>query len=230
MRQKNGECAYCEERTKVTKDHVIPECLFDDDAEKPPNLITVKACARCNNVLKSGYDDDLRDILTTDIYGSRSPIAQKKLAGKVARSVQAGRADMIEMLLTQGRVEPLMSLGGIYLGECVTCDLDEGRMSTILSTLVRGLYYHTDKRRIDSRYRFEIFRHYAWDFRDILQEFARWNATGNSTIRTRELGDVFGYVGSANPHDPSETMWLLWFYRRVFYSVTTINPIQLSKK
>src|SRR5262249_21289051 len=54
-------CPYCGLRPGKTKDHVIPQSLFPKPLPNGINLPTVKACAECNNVRKSGDDTFLRD-------------------------------------------------------------------------------------------------------------------------------------------------------------------------
>ena len=51
-----GDCPYCGEYDKLTRDHVIPECLFPDGVPLPGNLPKILACADCNNKKKSGHD------------------------------------------------------------------------------------------------------------------------------------------------------------------------------
>lgn len=67
-------CVYCGQLKEVSKDHVIPKCLFIKPY--PLNLISVPACDECNNA-KSQNDDYLRDILVTDNWVSKSPTAQQ---------------------------------------------------------------------------------------------------------------------------------------------------------
>jgi hypothetical protein len=99
-KRKVGECAYCGELRKISKEHVIPLCLFK--RPYPPRMITVPACDQCNN--KKSLDDDfLRDLITTDLYGSQSPIAQEILKGKVLRSVQRNSSELWRMFWRRPR-------------------------------------------------------------------------------------------------------------------------------
>jgi hypothetical protein len=91
-RAKKGICTYCGQWEKVTRDHVIPECLFIPPL--PLNMITVKACKKCNEGWKSGDDSFLRDFLCIDLQGSTHPIAQTLFDGKVMRSVGSNKSKL----------------------------------------------------------------------------------------------------------------------------------------
>src|ERR1700737_4785882 len=59
-------CAYCgTEGTDWTDDEPVPKCLF-----MPPkdNLISVPACAKCNNELKSIDDAFLRHLIPKSVF------------------------------------------------------------------------------------------------------------------------------------------------------------------
>ncbi len=80
-------CAYCGVKRGLTKDHVIPKCLFKRPL--PSNMITVPACSECNNA-KSKDEDYLRDMLVIDHFTSSNPTAQTLLNNKVIRSATEG--------------------------------------------------------------------------------------------------------------------------------------------
>jgi hypothetical protein len=59
-----GICPYCGEKTILTRDHVIPQCLYANGV--PANSPKIYACSMCNNILKSRLDVYIRDFLITD--------------------------------------------------------------------------------------------------------------------------------------------------------------------
>jgi hypothetical protein len=73
-RSKTGVCVYCGERAKLTREHVIPECLFTKPL--PPNMITVGTCFQCNNG-KSDDDVYLRDFLLADMATGENACAEE---------------------------------------------------------------------------------------------------------------------------------------------------------
>lgn len=61
---RQGRCAYCGTSGEVTRDHVIPHCLWSEAI--PLDIFTIDACRKYNNVEKSGNDVYLRDLLIND--------------------------------------------------------------------------------------------------------------------------------------------------------------------
>lgn len=66
-------CAYCGDVRNLTRDHVIPRCLFPRPL--PAAMLTVPACRSCNQ-RKAKHDDFLRDVLVTDIAAEDNAAAQ----------------------------------------------------------------------------------------------------------------------------------------------------------
>ena len=209
------QCVYCGEVTAITRDHVIPECLFVQPY--PPNLITVPVCEPCNNA-KSLNDDYLRDCLTCDIYGSESPKAQQAFE-KMLSSDRQGSSIIAKTARAEMQYKPLHTRGGIYLGDYPTFPIDEQRFKKIFETLVRGLYYDARKQRFPDGYTFEVRRYHPWDFDEIFKQLQSRHPNG-----PRVLGDVFGCIFLSAEEDPFTSFWLIWFYERVLFSVSTINP------
>src|SRR6185436_1792358 len=96
---------------------------------------------------------------------------------------------------------------------------DSERVEKTFATLVRGLYYDALKKRFPDGYRFEVFRHYPWDFKLISETFFNLHPNG-----PRILGNVFGCAFLKAQEDLFTTYWLFWFYERVLFSVSTMNP------
>src|SRR5438105_792530 len=82
-------CAYCGRSLPVTRDHVVPKCLFGEPL--PKFLVTVPACDDCNN-LKSRSDDVLRDYLVMDINVCEHPLAQRLFQQKMLKSLSKGKS------------------------------------------------------------------------------------------------------------------------------------------
>lgn len=215
-KRKVEECVYCGEVKEVTRDHVIPECLFK--RPYPKNLITVPVCHKCNNA-KSKNDDYLRDFITTDIYGNQSPIAQEIFRDKVVRSCRSNRSLMTREFLSKAHLEPFYTKSGIYLGDFPSARVDSKRIKTIFSMIARGLFYDHRRQRIPDDYVFEVFRYHPWDFKDVWENFKQMHLNGS-----RILGDVFGCRYISAEEDSPTTLWLMWFYRTFFVSVSAMNP------
>ena len=156
-KRKIRECVYCSEMKEISREHVIPLCLFKPPY--PPNLITVPGCDECNNA-KSLNDDFLRDMLTCDIVGSQSPVAQVIFHEKVLSSQRQNSSVIARTVTSNARLEPFYTKQGIYLGHHPSFPIDGDRIKEIFSTLVRGLYYDARKKHFPDGYVFEVFRHY----------------------------------------------------------------------
>lgn len=210
-KRKTGQCAYCGEIKHLTRDHVIPLSLFTQPL--PANLITVPACDNCNNA-KSLNDDFLRDFLVCDVLGNQHPIAQNIFEEKVLSSQRQDSSVIAREILSKGKLEPFHTLGGIYLGDFPTTELDERRINAVFSTVVRGLYYSWRKQRIPDHYSFQIRRHFPWDWEELRRGLQNFHLCG-----PRVLGEVFGCTFTAAKEDPFTSIWLLWFYNTILLSV-----------
>jgi hypothetical protein len=215
LKRKIKECAYCGEIKKVTKDHVVPQCLFTQPY--PENLITVPACRECNQA-KSKNDEFLRDLVTSDIYGHQSPIAKAIFNDKVVRSSRNNRSLMAKEFLPRVSLEPFYTKGGVYLGHFPSATVDPERITTIFSTMARGLYYDHRRERIPSNYSFEVLRYHPWDFKNVYDSLSKMHLNG-----PRVLGSIFGCAYVSAQEDPPTTLWLMWFYGTFFISVSAMN-------
>ncbi len=209
-------CAYCGTSQATTKDHVVPRCLFR--LPYPPNLVTVPSCAECNRI--KGKDDEfLRDYLTSDVAVQTSPYASKIFDGKVKRAVKRNSSELAK-LVQQGpiRTIPVKTKAGIYTGGTViTVPLPDDRIATTLFQMCRGLYFHSQKRALANDIRYEALRHPPKVGEEIPEK-----AMKNSAGKT--LGDVFDcrFMHLGEDH-PSVTFWLLSFYGRIVFSISTGN-------
>jgi hypothetical protein len=114
--------------------------------------------------------------------------------------------------------KPLHSHGGVYLGQFPSFPIDGPRLEKIFKTLVRGLYYDARRQYFPEEYIFELRRFEPWDFERVLNEYQRHNPNG-----PRVLGDVFGCIFLSAIEDPFTTLWLMWFYERILFSVAATN-------
>ncbi|MDQ3258117.1 MAG: hypothetical protein M3R15_30245 [Acidobacteriota bacterium] len=162
-------------------------------------------------------------MLTVDLFGSQSEVAQLILNTKVVSSVRQNSSVIARSATSKARSEPFYTHGGVYLGDFPSFPIDENRVKGIFATLVRGLYYDARKKRFPDHYIFEVLRYYPWDFRDVLQVFSQMHPNG-----PRVLGNVFGCAFLSAEEDPYSTFWLFWFYERVLFSVLATNPAFLT--
>lgn len=220
-RRQIRECVYCGEIKEVSREHVIPKCLFVKPY--PPNLITVKACDDCNNA-KSLNDDYFRDFLVADNWVSQSPIAQQIFHQKMLSSQRQGKSLIARETVRKAKLEPFYTKGGIYLGDYYSIPVDGERIEKIFETFVRGLYYDSQKQRFPDGYVFELYRHFPWDFKDVTESFFSRLHPNSIT-----LGKVFGCAFTKAHEDRFTSLWLFWFYERILFSMSATHPKFLSK-
>lgn len=212
-----GPCVYCGKITDLTKEDVIPKCLFSKP--RPADLVKVPACRPCNNA-KSKNDDYLRDILVSDAYAYGNPVARDLFHQKMLSSARQGSSVVARTALLTGRQRPLYTPGGVYLGDCVSAPLDVERVNHIFSQIVRGLYFKARGRRIPDDYVFDVRRYRPLEFNRVWEVLQRTGYHGPFRIG----GEIFTCLFVDAVEDPFFTQWWLWFYDSVCVYVGTKPP------
>lgn len=218
-KQKIRECVYCGELKEVTKDHVIPTCLFIKPY--PLNLITVKACNDCNKA-KSLNDDYLRDFLVGDNWVSQNPNT-RKLFEKMVSSHRQGKSVIGRDSENKAKLEPFHTKGGIYLGHYYFIPINSERIETTFKTILCGLFYDAKRKRIPDNYIFKLKRIQLWDFDKVWKIFSQHNPN------IRNLGETFSYAFIQPSEDSLSSAWLLWFYGQIVFYVSAVNPNLIDK-
>lgn len=136
-------CAYCGTRGADTMDHVIPRCLFVPPL--PANMLTVPACAVCNQQ-KAANEDYLRDFLVTDVASADHPVAHQLSVGKFRSSVQKHRSRLARDAMVNAQLKPYFDARGAHLGDFPTVPLDRPTVIDIVARITKGLYYGARKR------------------------------------------------------------------------------------
>lgn len=212
-----GQCAYCGVFAEISTEHVIPKSLFTQPY--PSHPIVVPACDRCNKD-KSPHDDLLRDFLIFDFCGCQHPVAQTLFQTKALRSFRRNSSVLARTVVSDAQLEPLHTRGGIYLGTYPQVRINDTQVQTIFSTIVRGLYFDARRQRLPDNYVFQVRRIYPWDFKEVWRGLKEKNLNG-----PRIIDDVFGCAFLSATEDPYTTLWFLWFYGSVVFSVSTKAPI-----
>lgn len=133
-----GNCAYCGEYDKLTRDHVIPKNLFPEEELLPSDIPIVYACGQCNNKIKSGDDAYLRDVLVTNMSITANSLT-KQIYPKFLRSMNRNRSQMVNDLRDVRLVGSRQIDSGVTLNYLASQTADE-RIVRILSRIARGLY------------------------------------------------------------------------------------------
>jgi hypothetical protein len=179
-------------------------------------MITVPACDECGTE-KSRDDHFLRDYLVVDVQGSESPTAQAIFgSGKLWRSLTRKTSDLLFDVVPAAQLRPFYTDAGNYLGEFPQASIDLQRLERTIFRIVRGLYYDARRVRIPTAYEFVLRRCYPWQYESLREVFRKLRANG-----PRVVGDVFGCMYAMATEDPLTTLWALWFYERVVFTVST---------
>ncbi len=209
-------CVYCGAQAEVTREHVIPQCLFPKPL--PRYMVTVGICFTCNNS-KSIDDAYLRDFLLSDLASGKSPVAQQLRTGKFRRSVQKNRSEIARAALKRAYRKPLVTPSGIYLGCPIAVPVDARRLELSFERMVRGLYLHVRKSHLPRDYTFDVARVDGFHTAAVWSEMRQTRAI-IAAIRP----DVFvcQYVFDSKDHAVSR--WLLLFYNTILIEVLTLPP------
>lgn len=219
--RKEGPCAYCGQQGILTRDHVIPRCLFDGVAGGVPSDVPrVGACHQCNNA-KSADDTFLRDVLVRDVRLIEQPIAQNIRHGAHERSIIKGKSQYPRAASRQ-RYAPSPTGSGLLIPEPI---LPKDRLHGIFARLVRGLMIAYEDYELAGTTNFDVAR--AKDTKVVLAEAQRWAAdmSGSGMNHMVQAGDgsVFWcvYYHSLTPGHLDLSQWWLRFYEHAIYWVGT---------
>lgn len=211
-----GDCAYCGEYDKLSKDHVVPQCLFIGNL--PGDIPKVYACTTCNNIAKSGNDAYLRDALITDMDSSQHPIAQQ-LWEKFARAAFRNQSLLANEIVQKSQLVSLYTPSGLFAGWAYGFEPAQQRTTITLSMMVRGLYHFYIGKRLPPQTQFDVFR-IRGDLRPLETSIQMLLQSGARYVRVGD-GQVFECIYLCATDRPEVSIWLLFFYKRAIFGVVT---------
>ena len=137
--QKIGQCIYCGNTRPLTDDHIPPANLFTKP--RPNNLIKVPSCFPCNN--GSSKDDEdfrLKIAIREDIADHP---AAKLILPSVLRSLsKPNKKGFTKALVDSMREFECMTPAGLYIGKGATYDVNNDRINSVATRIIKGLFYH----------------------------------------------------------------------------------------
>jgi hypothetical protein len=213
---RTGVCAYCGKHGEISRDHVIPKCLFAGPLPSE-GVPVVPACRVCNGNVKGRADTYLRDMLASDFAVMHNPVAQRALASFI-NSLDTNKSVLPRELNWQAQPVQLYSPQGIYLGTGYGATLPKGRAEATLAPLVCGLVRFYTGSTLPTTTWFEVRKWYDWTKLDAL--FRQLAALGGQLGVVGD-GDVFQCVYLLDPAEPGPGIWLLSFYKSIFFTVVT---------
>lgn len=216
-----GNCVYCGEYDKVTKDHVIPQCLFPDDKPLPTNIPKVNACKECNNVVKSANDTYFRDFLMVDMSSYQHPLAQQ-LFPKFARSALRNQSEFADDIMRSQQIIELFTPSGIYAQRVYTSRRANQRSTSILTMMVRGLYHAYIKQALPKETSFVTFS--IRDLDKLQADLQMLYDLGGQYVQVGD-GEVFRCAYCYSTERPDISLWFLCFYQRAVFGVITNRSV-----
>jgi hypothetical protein len=213
-------CGYCGATSTLTKDHVVPRSLFGSSV--PSNIPSISACRQCNNHLKSADDNYLRDLFASDLRHAQHPVARANFA-KVRRSARNAHSTFAKATIQAQRVN-LFTPGGIYVGQAFTVPVDQKRLERIMKTMARGLFFHHTRTILPDDPTQVAYSVRFWDDpTSVMDVVTNLLQAGAPHVEVGD-GSVVEYLYAIAPGDPKLSIWLLNFYRRSIWSITTYDP------
>lgn len=183
--KKIGICAYCACEKQVTREHVIPNSLFEGVECK--TRILVPACEECNNHRKSQWDENFRNYCCLAMRPDHPRF--EHLGDSFHRSLEyaakKGKFDRAKALLARTELCHLFDIADNYLGVWPIFNPNHPWLMNYVSLVVQGLNFHATKVCLPSEWVVKTIG--CWDVPSPILDKLRTN----SPVRKHELCDVF---------------------------------------
>jgi hypothetical protein len=179
------------------------------------------SCTACNNEVKSALDELLRDILAASMHTQGHPAAREAFE-KLLRNERLATSE----LRHYAEDAPLVYIpgtAGIQV-PAYAVDIPRERINTVISWILRGLYFYYLQRPIPQSSVFRMGLHY-----DVTAFHRRIECTSVFPRLKHETignGDVFECWYFASPDDVG-SYWLLQFYRSVIFAAIIASDASL---
>ena len=135
-------CVYCETGEDLTREHVPPRCLFGPP--RPPNLITVPCCRKCNN--GAAQDDEYFRLVMCVRHETRGHADARAGFGAILRSFTGSKQrGFRKAFFKKTTPVELWTSAGLYLGETGKLSVDNARIHNTVGRVARGIYWHATR-------------------------------------------------------------------------------------
>ena len=210
-------CVLCGKNVATTRDHLPPEGIFHKPLPSKSNLITVPACAECNNG-SSLTDEDFQAFLALSV-GHRTPSGTTFFQQKGRATVLANRS-RFEAIRSQMSSIDVVDPNGQYLGRAPTIRWDGRVFETLILRLIRGLYWHHTRTILPQDSNIEIQWPKAMPTEAI--KLVREMQCEHAGIRT--IGDQFAYCFMVLPENNGHSLWIFEFHQCFLATGFTMPP------
>lgn len=186
-----------------SKDHIPPDCFFPAGTQ---SMITVPCCITCNEQYRT-LDEKMRNSIAT-LSGSVSagPIEKGKRA--ILKSARMARE-----YLSHTKSHPTLVTNGGQPRLVFYFDNEE--LTRWLSRIVKGLFFHENRRRISDAAVFTV---------KALTEIRPQSSHTFPFEKGLERRPYFIYGMVQDDNEPNKDFWVLVFYDQIVLSVTVGIP------
>lgn len=207
-------CAICGVREATTKDHLPPKAILVKPY--PANLITVPACADCNNGAAT-YDEQFRVYLGAAV-GDKNPSARKLWKDGSLATLRKNKKLVTALSSTMREVE-VKTPSGVVLGKRTACLWPVRAYEAVVERIARGLYYHHFDEVLGKRAKCKV---------NLLYSVAPQYLDDTASWPTVQIGEMFAYRYGRADESPLNSLWVFEFYQSHWASVET-RPVATRK-
>jgi len=191
-------CAICGNNEATTRDHVPPKAIFP--RPRPENLITVPACASCNNGA-SDLDDLFKVYLSMHTAG-KSEIATRLFKEKTARTLERNQTLLTKISEESKQLKIQDENGNLVTRTGVLWNSQAH--DAVIERTIRGLYFHHTGNVVpsDTELRVQWLHRVPEEIEEKIDFFTE------VTIGDDQV--IYKYLIYEN--DPRYSLWLFEFY------------------
>ena len=200
------QCYLCGEKLtnnrNKTKDHVPPDCIFPKD--KPPNLITIPCCKRCNEEYTQ-LDEKMRNFFAI-LAGHKSGDV-----GQIAMKVVLRSPTWREVFLSYTKEHPTMVDDNG--NPRIVFYFDDDELKAWLIRVVKGLFFRLNKARISDNAIYKVGK------------YPQFEPQPSDTFPMEKGLEYRPYFVYGVIQELNNDFWVLVFYDHLIFSVSVDTPV-----
>lgn len=208
-------CYLCGQRLGDTRDHVFPRLLFPK-GKAPTNLITLPACAQCNNKLSK--DEEVFQQLILSGRALDTDVAREVWETKVRPNLKDKNRGLRQRVLRQTEIRKSVTFWGQQLHNWPVLNVDSASITRVLSKTVRGLYYLECRERLPDDVKIEVWFSQDQYERLIVPQLMPY------ARKTEVAKDILTYWRVIAADNPAASMTWFVFYHWNVFCVATVPP------
>jgi len=211
------ECVYCGATGCLTRDHVPPKAIFSKPL--PSNLITVPACAKCNNAASNDDEYFRLSLQVRDQMESHQDVIRSRPV--LLRSLEKPqKAGMRNALIKNIVLADLVTPSGIFIKKQWAIQTDTDRLRRVVTRIMKGLFFHRNGHRLPDQYEALVFNEESvqkWPVEtlNVFQENVIKPILSQPGVT---IGNqVFTFRCGFNTTDTDTTYWIFTFYQQASF-------------